>query len=530
MVRIDSPTSANSYLLRIRFKQWGKLWAPGRLRLYSSERAKTLEKRDYRIGTTLYQLPLPALLKKTATGKRYRFKKKMAQRSARTKNSPHGFVLECYNPQAQVVPLSLTIRSLDPSGKIPFLKLIQLWPGFQRVRIAIEEISTVLDLNAPFSIELIPNEVRDGTTLYFGMIDFIQEVQAAKEEKIKCVVWDLDNTLWDGILVEDGLEKLRLKPGVVDIVKELDRRGILHSVASKNNQEEAVQALRHFKLDEFFLFPQISWQPKSEGVKAIARELSISTNTLLFIDDSNFELREVERACPEVRILSAEHYQTLPEMKECRVPVTAESAARRRMYQVEATRQTVAEHFGQDYLSFLKHCNIILNLRPLTNENLDRVHELTQRTNQMNFSGNRYSRELLQGILSSPYLDTYVLDCEDRFGSYGVIGFSIVDRREPRMTDLMFSCRVQSKRVEHAFLAFLIRKYVADSGKALLANYRATKRNAPSGRVFADLGMRETGVTDGVIQLIFPGDRALPDEGIVQIAVHHDHAVTSGRA
>ena len=127
----------------------------------------------------------------------------------------------------------------------------------------------------------------------------------------------------------------------------------------------------------------------------------------------------------------------------------------------------------------------------MTEENLERVHELTQRTNQMNFSGNRYDREVLRKLLSSPHLDTFVLSCEDRFGSYGVIGFSIVDRREPRMTDLMFSCRIQSKRVEHAFLAHVIRRYIGETGKNFYANYRKTPRNAPSGRVFADLAMEE---------------------------------------
>lgn len=534
MVRIDSPGSPNSYLLKIRFKQWGKLWALGTLRLYSGETAARIEKRDHRIGTTLYQLPLPASLKRAITGKRYSFKKRVALRRTPQSDRPNSFLLECHNPQASIIPLSFTIRSLDPDVKIPFQKLLQLQPGFQRLRFDVEEISSVLDLNSPFSIELIPNEVPNGTTLYFGMMDFVREVPVPKgpseqQKKIKCVVWDLDNTLWDGILIEDGPEKLRLKPGVTDIVAELDRRGILHSIASKNNPEDALRVLKGFNLDEYFLFPQISWGPKSEAVKAIAHELNIGRDTLLFVDDSDFELREVETALPEVRLLRADRYRTLPEMKECQVPVTAESVARRSMYQVEASRQTVAQGFGQDYMSFLRHCNIVLNIRPLTNENLDRAHELTQRTNQMNFSGSRYTRELLEQIAASANLDTFVLDCEDRFGSYGVIGFSIVDRREPRMTDLMFSCRVQSKRVEHAFLAFLIRKYIAESGKAFLANYRATERNAPSGRVFADLGMLETGILDGVSQLCFPRDQTPPDDGIIQIRVHQN-AVAGARA
>ena len=87
------------------------------------------------------------------------------------------------------------------------------------------------------------------------------------------------------------------------------------------------------------------------------------------------------------------------------------------------------------------------------------------------------------------------------------------------MTDLMFSCRIQSKRVEHAFLGFLLRKYIAASGLDFRANYRKTSRNLPSGQVFADFGMREVHVRDGVTALVFPKDRKVPDDGIVRIIV-----------
>jgi FkbH-like protein len=337
--------------------------------------------------------------------------------------------------------------------------------------------------------------------------------------KIKCIVWDLDNTLWEGVLIEDGAERLRLKPGVASIIQQLDQRGILHSIASKNNSEDALQALNKFQLEQYFLCPQISWKPKSEGIKTIAQQLNIGRDSLLFIDDSEFELGEVKSVCPEVRVLNADQYLTLAERDECQVPVTAESRERRRLYQVEASRQTVAQSFSHDYMAFLRHCEIQLTVRPMSEENLERVHELTQRTNQMNFSGNRYDREVLRQLLANLDLDTFVLSCEDRFGSYGVIGFSIVDRREPRMTDLMFSCRIQSKRVEHAFLSSVMQRYVAETGKDFYANYRKTPRNAPSGQVFADLGMEEIETRDGVLSLRFPKEREVPDDGVIQVVV-----------
>jgi FkbH-like protein len=536
MVRIDSPSAVNGYLLKIRFKRWGKLWTPGTIRLHAADKAEKIEVRDYRIGSALQRFPLPSLIKITATTKRYGFKKRMASPASNGAALPTCFLLECYNPESHSVRVSLTMRATDEHAMMPFQKLINLTPGFHRIRVPREEIAALVDLQQPFGIDLIPNDEANETTLYFGLMEFVTEVAPSQtadspeetektqktEKKVKCVVWDLDNTLWDGVLVEDGAERLRLKTEIADIIETLDQRGILHSIASKNNAEEALEVVRKFQLEQYFLSPQISWQPKSQAIQAIAQQLNIGLDSILFVDDSDFEIGEVKAACPEVRVLNSEHYLTLPERSECQVPVTAESRERRKLYQVEADRQTVAQSFSNDYMAFLRHCQIQLTVRPMTEENLERVHELTQRTNQMNFSGNRYDREVLRKLLSSPCLDTFVLSCEDRFGSYGVIGFSIVDRREPRMTDLMFSCRIQSKRVEHAFLARAIRRYIAETGKDFYANYRKTSRNAPSGRVFEDLAMEETETRDGVLSLRFPKDREVPEDGVISIVMQDE--------
>ena len=534
MVRVDVPSAVNSYILKIRFKQWGKLWTPGNIRLHPAEKAVRLERRDYRIGSALQTSPLPSLIKIAVARKRYGFKKRVADSATPAgQELPTCFLLECYNPQTHEVALSLTMRATDESSNIPFQKLIHLSPGYSCVRIPVEEITCFLDLHQPFGIELIPNQDAGETTLYFGLVEFVTEVAGTRRQekgsetssnskKVKCLVWDLDNTLWDGILVEDGPERLRLKPGVRDVIETLDRRGILHSIASKNNPEDAVQILRKFDLEQYFLCPQISWQPKSQAIRTVAQQLNIGLDTLLFVDDSTFELEEVRAACPEVRLLNAELFRDLYDRDDCQVPVTAESQERRKLYQVEASRQAIAQSFSHDYMAFLRHSEIELTVRPMTEENLQRVHELTQRTNQMNFSGNRYDREVLRKLLATPDLDTFVLSCKDRFGSYGVIGFSVVNRREPRMIDLMFSCRIQSKRVEHAFLAWLIRKYIAESGKDFYADYRKTSRNAPSGKVFSDLGMEENGNAkdkdkDGVLSLRFPREKEVPEDGVIEV-------------
>jgi len=524
MVRIDCPESVNGYLLKIRFKQWGKLWTPGSLNLRPIQKAARIERRDYRVGTILYQIPLPTPVKSIVIGKRYSLKKRLAVRAVKAHQSPTAFLLECYNPADYQIPLSISVRSFQKEQIIPFQKLVSLAPGFQLVRIPFEEISSVVNLNSPFGIELIPNGTEQEITLYFGLMEFVQEVAApqTKVRKVKCVVWDLDNTLWNGVLIEDGAAALQLKPDIVGVIESLDRRGILQSIASKNNNDQAIEVLKQLHIDHFFLYPQISWAPKGEAIQTIARELNIGTDALLFVDDSEFELQQVRSSCPDVRILNAKHYTSLLDMPECQASVSGEDMGRRQMYQVEQSRREVATTFKEDYKAFLKHCEITLTITSLDKGNVSRVHELTQRTNQMNFSGNRYSREVLDEILQTPYFDTCVLACEDRFGSYGVVGFAIIDSREPRMTDLMFSCRIQSKRVEHAFVAHILHRYISLNGKDFYVNYRKTPRNQPSGQVFADLGLKEIEIVDGVTSLVFSHHDQVPDDGIIKILTQND--------
>jgi FkbH-like protein len=530
MVRVDCPSSVNGYLLKIRFKQWGKLWTPGNLALRTLPKASRIEQRDYRFGTVLHQIPLPAPVRHLIAGKRYGIKKRLASRTSTSNEAPTTFVLECHNPTEAPVALSLTIRPAGKNDKIPFQKLAILAPGFNLIRTPFEDIASIVDLDLPFNIELIPNDFGQELTLYFGLMEFVQELAQAPRLGIKCVVWDLDNTLWDGTLTEDGASALRLKPGIAEILADLDRHGILQSIASKNDPEQVMQVLKQFSLDHFFLYPQISWLPKGEGVQAIAHQLSIGIDTLLFIDDSEFERQQVQTSCPGVQVMDATDYRSVTFMVKDQSPGTAESKGRRELYKVDQDRKQLATAFKDDYKTFLRHCEIKLTISSLGAHNLERVHELTQRTNQMNFSGNRYDRSSLQEIIDTPYLDSYVLACADKFGSYGIVGFGIVDRRKPLLTDLMFSCRIQAKRIEHAFLGHIMKEHLQRAPQGFYASYRKTPRNEPSGRVFADLNMQELGINDGVTSLFFPAGCDVPDDGIISLSVQDEFSFAGGGA
>ena len=124
-----------------------------------------------------------------------------------------------------------------------------------------------------------------------------------EQKAVKCVAWDLDNTLWDGVLLED--ENVTLRDGVREIVETLDGRGILQSVASKNDPERATAKLREFGLNDYFLYPQISWNSKASSIRNIAAALNIGLDAVAFIDDQPFERDEVNFSLKEVLCIDA---------------------------------------------------------------------------------------------------------------------------------------------------------------------------------------------------------------------------------
>jgi len=329
----------------------------------------------------------------------------------------------------------------------------------------------------------------------------------------------LDNTLWDGILLEDGAQKIRIRQLVVDIIKETDRRGILHSIASKNNVDDAMKILQLNGLDELFLYPQISWNPKSESIAKIARLLNIGIDTVAFVDDQQFEREEVKSALPQITAIDAVDLKDIVDREECAVPITDESRQRRSMYKQQQHRDDVLSSFKGNYLEFIRECDIRLHVGNLEEDNLERVYELAQRTNQMNFSGKRYTHDELKSLMASKSHETWVIRCVDKFGSYGIAGFAVVDLREPRLVDIMFSCRIQGKRVEHAFFNFLLRRYVHAHSQPLFANYRRNTKNAAAGKVFEDMNFEALEEKEGILSLVFKSECPIPDDRVIQVIV-----------
>jgi len=301
--------------------------------------------------------------------------------------------------------------------------------------------------------------------------------QQDNRKTIKCVVWDLDNTLWHGVLLEGDC--IALRDSVVGIIKTLDSRGILQSVASKNDHDQAMAMLQEFGLHEYFLYPQINWNSKASSIKEIAKSINISTNTIVFIDDQLFELEEVSFSLPEVLCVNATKLERLLDMPEMNPRfITEDSQKRRLMYLSDIVRKKVEEEFSGPQEEFLATLDMHFTISSAKEEDLQRAEELTVRTNQLNTTGYTYSYDELNQFRQSGNHKLLISSLEDKYGSYGKIGLALVECQERQWTIklLLMSCRVMSRGVGTILLHYIM-NLAKDNHALLRAEFVYNNRN-----------------------------------------------------
>ena len=286
---------------------------------------------------------------------------------------------------------------------------------------------------------------------------------------IKCLAWDLDGTLWRGTLSEDGEEGLTLNAKAVDVVRELDRRGIVNSISSRNDLAEALAALKKFGIEEYFVFPQISWGPKSEGLRNLAKEMNIGLDAIAFIDDREEMRGEVRTNAPEVRVFAAEEMESLLARPEFNPSVSTESGNRRASYRAEMARRGAAKAFDGDYAAFLAASGLQFELLSVTGERIDRCRELVQRTNQLNLTARRYDEKAFAALLKSA--DCMAVHVWDKYGDYGIVGFLAM--KSTHIVELCFSCRSAGRGIERQVLSAVAK------GRKLTADIVEIVRNTP---------------------------------------------------
>lgn len=293
----------------------------------------------------------------------------------------------------------------------------------------------------------------------------------------KVLVWDLDDTLWEGTLAEG--DAVRLRPGVEVVLRTLDRRGILHSVASRNDVDHAMKKLQELGVAEYFLYPQIGWSAKSMGIRRISESINVGLDSIAFIDDQPFEREEVVHALPEVQTFEASMVESLPDRPEFTpLFVTDESAMRRRMYQADIQRNEAEEEFVGAQEDFLATLDMRLTIEPAREEDLKRAEELTVRTNQLNATGYTYSYDELNDLRRSPDHLLLVAGLTDKYGPYGKIGLALVETQSRRwnLKLLLMSCRVMSRGVGTILLNYVL-GLAREAGVEFQAEFRPTGRN-----------------------------------------------------
>lgn len=330
----------------------------------------------------------------------------------------------------------------------------------------------------------------------------------------KALILDCDDTLWGGILGEEGLDGIKLasdQPGgavfeeVQALATHLAKKGVILGLCSKNNPEDVDELLRvktNMPLqDRWLSIKRVNWRNKVENLQDIADVLNIGLDTLVFVDDSDFEVNLIREYLPEVQTRQVpkngfEYPQMIRENMGAFFSLTAtqEDVKRATMYRAEGERAQVQVQFEkiEEYLTFLE-----LNLEIYIDDHrqIPRLAQLTQKTNQFNLTTTRYTAAEIENLMNCEDRSVYHYVLKDKFGDYGVIGVVICTvPRRPGQDDsaeidtFLMSCRAMGRQAEFAFFDFLVEDLRGRGVKSLRARYRPTAKNKPVVDFYGSLG------------------------------------------
>ena len=332
----------------------------------------------------------------------------------------------------------------------------------------------------------------------------------------KVLVADLDNTLWGGVVGEDGPMGVKVGPEVIGAaflavqraLVDLHRRGIILAICSKNNEADALEVFRTHPgmllKPEHFAARRINWQDKARSLREIAVELNVGIDSLAFLDDNPAERERVRGELPEVTVvdLPADPFGFAPAVRNCplfeRLTLSAEDRERGRHYAEQQQRTALKDQAGtlEDYYRSLEQ---VVTVVPATPATVARVAQLTQKTNQFNLSTLRYSEAQVAERCADSEWDVLCVSVKDRFGDNGLVGL-VMAKAEGTVYEIdtfLLSCRVIGRTVETAALAV-----VADRARQRGCNqvrgwFLPSKKNAPSKDVYASHGFAAMAERDG---------------------------------
>jgi FkbH-like protein len=315
---------------------------------------------------------------------------------------------------------------------------------------------------------------------------------------VKVVVWDLDETVWPGVAIEsDAVPEPHER--VLELLAELERRGIVCSVASRGDPAVEAVVREHPRLGGRFVAPRVGWDPKSASIVRIAEALGVGLDAVAFVDEDPFERAEVAHLLPEVLALSVGELESaMAGDRFTPARLTDEGRRRPAMYRDEERRRAAEAGFAGGRAEFLRWCGMRLEIGPAAEADLDRLVELGERTHRLNSTARRHGRDdvlrwLAGGLLTGARLT-------DRFGDSGLVGLVAVERppasADWRVELLAVSCRVDGRGVPAALLRWTMDRARGAGASGLRALYRPNGRNARLAVLLRQLGFRRAGAGD----------------------------------
>ena len=334
-------------------------------------------------------------------------------------------------------------------------------------------------------------------------------VCAVKGQFKKCLILDLDNTVWGGVIGDDGLEGIQLGHGLgigkaftefQMWVKKLKQRGIIICVASKNNEETAKEPFeKHpdmvLKLDDIAVF-QANWETKVDNIRTIQQILNIGFDSMVFLDDNPFERNMVREnikgiTVPELPEDPAEYLEYLYSLNLFETASYSNlDKDRTKQYQVEAQRVSLSKTFTNE-ADFLKSLNMVSVVSGFTKFNTPRVAQLSQRSNQFNLRTVRYTDADIEALANDPNVIDLSFTLEDKFGDNGLIAVVIMKPldKETLFVDTWFmSCRVLKRGMENFTLNTMVEKAKAAGYKKIIGEYLPTRKNKMVENHYTGLG------------------------------------------
>lgn len=440
-------------------------------------------------------------------------------------------IVHLHQRQAKGVPLFLSTLAMPPDFANPVFGAQHpagLPGSVGRINQKMFELAT--NYNGVFVLDLASWAAGGGRSYTDTMLDFVARQPMSNEGQMsfalflarvfrsllvprrKVLALDLDNTLWGGVVGEDGIRGLKLGqefPGNVHLriqreLLELRNRGILLVLLSKNNEADVREAFESLpmalKWDDFVL-RRINWSHKHENLRDAARELRLGLDSFVFLDDSDYEREQIRQLLPEVQVLnnSADPLRILQSLWETDAfdsfGVTAEDRGRASDYAARGGREV---HGHEDELeSFLKSLQMEAEIEDVGAENLDRIVAMLGKTNQFNLTTRRHTRAQVEMMVEKKEAIALALRLRDRFGEQGIVALLLANRSDDgsalAIDSFLVSCRALGRGVEDALWAELVKRAQEQQVSRIKGDYVRTAKNEIVARFYDGKGLERIG-------------------------------------